>query len=152
MINNLALILFLCLIMNSCADPKYVNPNTAQSDTKLEQQSSSCVAQFNSGKCISLTWKTTATENVPGTFIIKTFHPNVVDASPVLEDLSPDIAIVLWMPDMPHGSTPVKVAHVDTGTYLVSDVHFTMIGAWEIRVQLKNGNTIQDEAIIPFNY
>ena len=51
--------------------------------------------------------------------------------------------IVLWMPDMGHGSAPTKLQRVldQTGKHIpgafdVTNMHFTMRGTWEVRVVL----------------
>jgi hypothetical protein len=54
-------------------------------------------------------------------------------------------AVVLWMPDMGHGSRPVKInTAVDAsgntlvGVYAVTKMYFVMGGLWEVRVSLKD--------------
>ena len=86
-----------------------------------------------------------------GSFIFKTFQIDAIDGSQNIVDLGGTLAVVLWMPSMGHGSSPVKVDKLDTGTYRAKNVFFTMGGSWEIRIQLKSGNDIADEAIIPIN-
>lgn len=51
--------------------------------------------------------------------------------------------VVLWMPDMGHGSAPTKLQRVldqtgkqIPGAYDVTNMHFTMRGMWEVRVEL----------------
>lgn len=64
------------------------------------------------------------------------------------EEFEETIAVVLWMPGMGHGSSPVTVERIDSGLYRASKVFFTMKGQWEIRFQIKNGDTIKDQAIV----
>ncbi len=54
-----------------------------------------------------------------------------------------EFKVELWMPDMGHGSAPTTVTPImDTdgnpvlGAYRVSNVYFTMGGAWDVRVIL----------------
>lgn len=137
----------LALLASSCAQPKYLN--SPFSAAKGEQRLETCEAQFASGHCVSIAWELMPTETEYGSFVFKTYRPNLADASPVPVDLAQDIAIVLWMPGMGHGSSPVKVERVDMGTYLATEVFFTMKGAWEIRVQLKNNAVLKDQALVP---
>ena len=64
-------------------------------------------------------------------------------------DLNDSVEVALWMPSMGHGSSPVTVERLDTGTYRASEVFFTMKGDWEIRIQLKEGDEVRDQAIVP---
>jgi hypothetical protein len=59
-------------------------------------------------------------------------------------EVAEQLQVVLWMPDMGHGSRPVKIEHaVDAqgnalaGVYKVTKMSFMMEGTWEIRVILK---------------
>lgn len=81
----------------------------------------------------------------------KTGRANLVDGSFLAEDPYLELAVVLWMPSMGHGSSPVTIERLDRGTYRVSEVFFTMAGDWEIRVQLKAGNDVKSEAILPLS-
>ena len=60
-------------------------------------------------------------------------------------DITDDVAVVLWMPSMGHGSAPTQVERaVDAkgdivpGVFNVKNVYFTMGGDWEVRVILTN--------------
>lgn len=51
--------------------------------------------------------------------------------------------VVLWMPEMGHGSAPTRLQRVldqsgkqIPGAYDVTNMYFTMDGTWEVRVQL----------------
>ena len=66
------------------------------------------------------------------------FHTST-DATPVA--VNEAISVVLWMPSMGHGSSPVKVQKVADGVYRASQVYFIMPGDWEIRLQIKNQET-----------
>lgn len=49
-----------------------------------------------------------------------------------------DFRVVLFMPDMGHGSSPTKIAKLtEPGLYRVSKIHFTMPGLWEVRITLR---------------
>jgi len=60
-------------------------------------------------------------------------------------DLTEQLAVVLWMPDMGHGSRPVKIeralgasGNVLPGIYQISKMSFMMNGPWEVKVTLKD--------------
>ncbi|NCN95822.1 MAG: hypothetical protein GW917_03800 [Bdellovibrionales bacterium] len=57
-------------------------------------------------------------------------------------ELSADPSVVLWMPDMGHGSAPTSVeknrdaaGNVVAGEYQISKIYFVMPGLWEVRVE-----------------
>ena len=57
---------------------------------------------------------------------------------------SQELAVRLWMPEMGHGSEPVRVTQERDrsgksvpGVYRVSQVLFSMKGAWEIQLELR---------------
>ncbi|MBX3021812.1 MAG: FixH family protein [Bdellovibrionales bacterium] len=136
-------VLGLCTI--SCAKPTYVSPGQDLNQQKV----TGCAAHFKSGDCVTWNWETKSTPTTFGTFIVKTGRLNKADQSFLAQDLEGHLAVVLWMPGMGHGSSPVTVEKLDIGTYRASRVFFTMAGDWEIRVQLKDGDEIKDEAVIP---
>lgn len=58
-------------------------------------------------------------------------------------DLNDTIEVVLWMPDMGHGSAPTQVeravdanGNILPGVFNVRNVYFIMGGKWEVRVTL----------------
>lgn len=65
-------------------------------------------------------------------------------------DLPGDFKIFLWMPTMGHGSGPIAVKKLGTGLYDLSQVYFIMDGLWQLRIQLKSGNTVLDEQIFEY--
>ena len=83
-----------------------------------------------------------------GSLVFRTYRANNYDRSPVMTDPALAPAVVLWMPEMGHGSSPTSISHLDTGTYRASDVFFVMPGHWQIKFQLKNGNTVEDELVV----
>ncbi len=53
-------------------------------------------------------------------------------------DIDGDFRVVLFMPDMGHGSSPTKIAKLsEPGHYQVSKLYFTMPGTWEVRVTFR---------------
>jgi hypothetical protein len=55
--------------------------------------------------------------------------------------------ILLWMPSMGHGSSPVKMERTDVGRFKASEIFFIMPGPWEIRYQLKDGSNVVEEKV-----
>lgn len=75
----------------------------------------------------------------PFTLVVK----DAVTGQPV--EVKDQVKVVLWMPDMNHGSAPTQVQRVVDkrgvlvpGSYQVTNVFFTMGGTWEVHVQLKD--------------
>jgi hypothetical protein len=139
----------------ACAKPIYLSGAGISPDGHVEnrgQALGSCQAKFSSGKCVAFAWETSPSEEGFGSFIFQTFRPNIADGSPIPEDLSLNPRVVLWMPGMGHGSSPVTVERIDIGTFRASKVSLYMHGQWEIRFQLKDGNEIKDHATININF
>ena len=137
----LALFLFLA---TSCANPIYSEPDAPST----QSASLTCSAKFNAGQCVSLAWKQLPTEEDFGSFELSVFLPG---EPAELVDLA-DLRVVLWMPSMGHGSSPVELTRKSSGLYLASNVFFSMRGDWEIRVQKREGQNVQDQAILPYRF
>jgi YtkA-like len=144
------LLLLAVTFFNSCAKPNYLSPQAPRGGTQA-QKLSACQARFASGHCAALDWETAPSDSDFGSFLFKTFRPNAGDGSPIEVDLDGTATVVLWMPGMGHGSSPVTVERLDVGTYRARNVFFVMKGDWEVRIQLKDGNEIKDQAIIPIS-
>lgn len=148
MLRNLLLVL--AFITFGCAKPNYVSSsNAALGDGGFEGKPVTCQARFSAQDCVAIAWEKVPSETAAAGFVFKVFHPNALDGSPVVEDLPGDLTVLLWMPSMGHGSSPVKVERLDVGTYRASEVRFIMKGEWEIRFQLKERDAVKDQAIIP---
>lgn len=143
------LVASLTLVSIACANPKYVSPGVSSTENKTS--SGTCAAKFSSGECVDLTWEKKPTDSEFGSFVFKTFRSNYGDGSPMPIDMTEAPSIKMWMPSMGHGSPPVTVTRVDIGTYRASNVFFTMKGDWEIHFQIKDGDTVRDEAVLPFS-
>ncbi|MNT79411.1 hypothetical protein D3C72_2187420 [compost metagenome] len=97
-------------------------------------------------------WDKVPTDSEVGSFIFKIYQHNPTDNSAVFVDVTDQVDVVLWMPDMNHGSSPVEVARVDVGTYRADEVFFIMPGKWEIKFQIKTSGIISDEAITTIHF
>ena len=137
---------WLALLLVSCANPKYAPSDSAE--TGDQGSGLGCQARFQGGQCVSISWEKKPTDEEFGSFLFKVFRQG---ATPILED-PPNVSVILWMPGMGHGSSPVTVARLDVGTYRASEVFFTMGGDWEIRFHVKEGQNVQDQASVPFRF
>lgn len=150
MLGKIALALA-ALILAACAKPKYETViNSIGGGEKLEKVSDCRLKMPNTGYCALTVWEKAPAAKEAGILTLKIVRANALDDSPVLVELASPPAVILWMPEMGHGSVPTKVERVDQGSYRVSNVFFVMPGTWEIRIQIKNGNVVQDEAILDF--
>ena len=75
----------------------------------------------------------------------------IVKKGDVVADLPENFSIFLWMPSMGHGSSPITIKKISTGLYELTSIYFIMDGAWELKVQIKNGNAINDETTFEYN-
>lgn len=131
-----------------CAQPRYEAAPPASRNGGEQRLVAGRFA--SSGLLVSYQWETMPTEESEGSFLFRTYAPDPRDAFPELRDPAGTVAVELWMPDMNHGSSPVLVERLGTGTYRASQVFFSMRGAWEIRVQEKVGPNVVDQAALPF--
>lgn len=140
----------LVLALVACAKPKYETVINSTGGEKIEKVSECGLRMPNTGYCVLTAWEKIPTSKEPGILTLKIVRANALDDSPVVVDLASTPAVILWMPEMGHGSVPTKVERIDQGSYRVSNVFFVMPGKWEIRIQIKNGDLVQDEAILDF--
>lgn len=137
------------LFLAACARPKYVEAAASGPVGAGEQTAADCPARFqNSQNCLSWVWETKPTSRTSGRLVFKIYRLNLFDRSAVPVDPILPPSLLLWMPGMGHGSSPTQVTRLDVGTYRADQVFFVMPGEWELRFQLKDGATIQDEAVV----
>jgi hypothetical protein len=128
-------------VFASCAKPRYVDDLTE----KVESVSGECGLLFLSENiCLKTEWIKRPSESAYGEMIL-----SFVDQSDQTRFIDPRHTplIVLWMPGMGHGSSPVKIDRTDVGQYKVSEIFFIMPGEWDIRYQLKDGSNVVEEKI-----
>jgi len=148
MCGNILKLVLAGFFLAACAHPKYAEKPL----DPAEEQLGTCDIELRDSKmCASFSWDIPPSEDKEGSFVLE-FHGDR-DASQVV-DLIVDLAVVLWMPSMGHGSKPVEITHLGNGQYRVSNVFFTMHGDWDIQVQLKNkkNGQILDQAVYPVHY
>ncbi|MFZ4713699.1 MAG: hypothetical protein ACOYL6_08310 [Bacteriovoracaceae bacterium] len=138
------ILIILIPLLFSCAKSNYVS--TEDLKRQFDEINSDCSLKFqNDELCLSMEWEIFPTEDTFGRFVMKFYkidHPEIT--------IEPNNApnVLLWMPSMGHGSSPVTLTTLSPGTYLVSDVFFNMLGTWDIRFQLKNGNDVIEQQIL----
>lgn len=147
-------IVFLLFVL-ACAEKKYVQASA--DGTGRAKMAGVCDSRHllpKSGYCVDFEWEKPQEGRRPGVALLKLWRPNKADSSPVVTDLGDGLHVVLWMPHMGggHGSDPVIVEKVDTGTYRARRVFFSMPGLWEIRVFVKLGGDVLDQVFLPFTY
>lgn len=134
----------LCLLfifVTACAKPHYVDGL----EGRIDGISGECGLLFSSENlCLKTEWTQKPTESTYGemtlSFVDRDDQSRFVD--PVAEPF-----ILLWMPSMGHGSSPVKIERVDVGRFRASEIFFIMPGPWDIRYQLKDGSQVAEEKI-----
>ncbi len=152
-----------CGLTLACARPIYhdtaPNPDSGNSphsgdasSGSLDKLEKAAASLDRLGFKLSIVWIKNQTDEETGSFLLKFWRPNKGDQSPVLQDFAQTLNVRLWMPSMGHGASPVSLQHIDIGTYQVDDVYFSMVGDWEIQVDLKNGEELVDATQIPIHF
>lgn len=90
-----------------------------------------------------LEWKILPQTQGESQFILRTWKKGT--SRRTLMDLPHTLFIKIWMPDMGHGSAPVSIQKIATGTYDVQQLYFIMPGYWDLHLQLKEQNHVVDE-------
>ncbi|MBC7457388.1 MAG: hypothetical protein H7235_03860 [Bdellovibrionaceae bacterium] len=142
------------LFFASCAQPKYVNENNNNQDNNsADQTGADCSTRFaQSQVCVSWYWEKKPTSSDIGSLIFKTFRLNTFDHTAIELNTVSVPQVQLWMPGMGHGSTPTHVTQLDVGTYRAENVFFIMPGEWDMRFQIKDGDTVSDEALMHITF
>lgn len=67
------------------------------------------------------------------------------------QDLPDNLLVDIQMPDMGHGSVPVKMNKIGPGEYDVTRIFFIMGGNWDLHIRnIKDGNLV-DEIKLPYS-
>ncbi len=120
-----------------CVKPRYV-----VRDDRLFSQASSCERKFSGFKCVELKWDVLPVVNEDASLVLV-----VTDENGKLVDLPVLPFVELFMPDHHHGSSLVDVTRLGTGLYRAEHLNFFMVGRWEIRAQLKNGDQVLEQVV-----
>lgn len=133
--------LFICFIFVSCSKPHYIG----HSESKIENVSTRCGIIFKGEQlCLETKWEHYPSESDFGSMLLTFTEEN--DPNRTISPVH-DPHILLWMPSMGHGSSPVTMTLVEDGIYRASEIFFIMPGPWEIRYQLKDGSRVVEEVI-----
>lgn len=166
---NVGFVFLILVLVFGCAKPNYQDrtpttlgtPDEAPPDTPTKpdpqqptpinpvdpvQPPATCKHIFaKTQTCLNYKWTKSATATEMGA--IELFLANLErPLTPI--DLNYNVAIVLWMPSMGHGSRPVVVEKQASLKYNATKIFFIMPGDWEIRFQLKSNNEIVDEYVV----
>lgn len=116
----------------ACAKPQYLS----SPEDGPRKTGSGCTATFKTeAACVDLKWEKFPTETEFGSFVFTVSNSSqVLMEAPATDGVNLP-KVVLWMPSMGHGSSPVTVERLSTGVYRATRVFFTMKGDWEIRFQ-----------------
>lgn len=148
--------LIVLFFLVSCARPNYQdpansNPQSPAPETKPQAPGAPeapCELSLKSAQlCLHLQWlkKPNSTEYSHFQIQFKKLNSTESLSPEELNQIFSELAVVLWMPSMGHGSTPVKLFHKSPGVIDVENVFFIMPGDWEIRIQLKHKMEIYDQ-------
>lgn len=144
---KILLSIFFVLFFLGCTQPKYVKSSEPQalssgSSGNSQKDSNYCPFAFSElGVCLDYKWQSSPNKNEYNSFLFKVYRLNRADQSPIPVDDLDHFQVVLWMPSMGHGSSPVAIEKLDTGTYRVSQVYFIMGGDWEIQIRAQSIET-----------
>lgn len=153
--------IFLSMIvvpLAACNSPLLEHANAQEaggrSRSDASSQNSRCPLNFpQHGICAELTWDQTPNEQNPSTFTLRFWASGEATSNGPYSAPNDKVFVKLWMPSMGHGSAPVTLAQemdagnqVIPGIYSGSNVYFIMTGAWQVKVQLKQGSTVTEEA------
>jgi hypothetical protein len=150
----------LLLATFSCHSPllehSYAVDLAPTSNEERADQSENCPLQFSKhGLCAQLVWDGALSDESPASFTLRFWNPEIATASGPYVSPVEVVFAKLWMPSMGHGSAPVTLVsargaggEIIPGVYMGSNVNFIMPGAWQVKVQLKQGATIVEEAIL----
>ncbi|WP_413581833.1 FixH family protein [Bdellovibrio sp. HCB288] len=140
-------LVLLLLALSACARPDYIDPKlneSAQSNPDEE-----CALQLSlANLCAKLEWTLGPQSPAESEFILKFWNKSDTVSGGTLVDPEDTLSAILWMPSMGHGSSPVTIEKIETGVYRVRRVYFIMPGDWEVRIYLKNGSTVIDQATV----
>jgi nitrogen fixation protein FixH len=126
-------------LVTACARPVYLENPTDQANAGT-QEKSKCTT------CVQILWEQRPTETTFGSFIFSFVDTDThTSIAPPKADT---VKVVLWMPSMGHGSSPVTVEKVSDGVYRASHVFFSMGGDWDIRFQLFTNGEKTDETTL----
>jgi len=143
----LAFAALISLSQVACAQPNYQDAKPLAQESK--PGTAQCPLYFKTEDlCANYDWVSKPTEDATGSFTLKFWKATDSSAA----DPSLALKVVIWMPDMGHGSSPVTITKQAVGQYLVDRVFFSMRGDWQIRFQLLNAKAVVEEQIADVSF
>ncbi|NDG84712.1 MAG: hypothetical protein EBX52_06695 [Proteobacteria bacterium] len=158
-IHSTVLIALLALLSDTaCGKSPILNHTVAgqRGDSVVDSASDKAcpLALAKSGFCASLTWNSPLAARKKLSLTLKFWRKGEANPNGPYSDPAKAPYVMLWMPSMGHGSSEVTLQKKTdthgvalTGQYEASDAYFIMGGPWDVHVQLKDGETVTDEAI-----
>ncbi|MGE3261935.1 MAG: hypothetical protein AB7K68_09165 [Bacteriovoracia bacterium] len=142
------------LMLLGCAQPKYENSPSSGLSTDQQKQGQGLGIKFpQSGIQMAWRWEKEPVGPEEGVLVVRTYRLSPVDNFPEPVDVSADLTLKLWMPDMGHGSAPTVVERMRdangvlvTGAYRVKSIYFIMPGYWEMIFEIQEGGVVRDSA------
>ncbi|MEK2688405.1 FixH family protein [Bdellovibrio sp. GT3] len=140
-------LILLFLAFSACARPDYIDPKLNESTQT--NSGDECLLQLaHANLCAKLEWTLGPQSPAESEFILKFWSKTDSVSAGTLVDPENTLSAILWMPSMGHGSSPVTIEKIETGVYRIRRVYFIMPGDWEVRIYLKNGTTVIDQATV----
>ncbi len=148
------ILLALIAVLHGCAQPKYENSVAAGEGTSLTGQGQRMGVTFAAaGMQMAWRWEKDPVGTEEGILLVRTYRASAVDGHLEPSDVSGDLAMRLWMPDMGHGSSPTTVERlrddqgvIVPGAYRIRAVYFIMPGLWEMIFEIQQGGEVRDSA------
>lgn len=142
-----AFVALMSLSQFACAQPNYQDAQPLAKESK--PGTDACPLYFKTEDlCANYAWIAKPTEDDMGSFRLNFWKR--ADSQPADPTLT--LKVILWMPDMGHGSSPVKLTKQAVGQYLVENVFFSMRGDWQIRFQLRNAQAVTEEQVADVSF
>ena len=111
-----------------------------------------CPLEFpKSGLCASLSWDTALSSDAENRATLRFWDKASGTAAGPYRDVDGEVAFVLWMPAMGHGSSPVTITPQGAGVYSATRVYFIMPGAWDVRVEIKKNHQLFEQTSLSVN-
>lgn len=156
--NKLLPAVFAVTFLSACNSPvlNHANAQGSTSDQQTAtQQNGSCPLAFpRHGMCGELVWDQAPNSQDPSFFVLRFWKMNEATSSGPYSNPGLDVFVKLWMPSMGHGSSPVTLVQARdnggqaiSGVFQGSNAYFIMPGSWEVRVQLRTGAQVDEEAV-----
>ncbi len=155
-------VLSAAFILSSCGQSPLLNHEKASGQVRIgapgeiERTANSgdstqaCPLDFPAhGLCASIVWVGNVVADQENEFTLSFWSKARSSSAGPYQTPQLEVGVQLWMPSMGHGSSPVRPVLKEEGVYSAPRVFFLMPGDWDIRVQLKKGRSVVEQAIYP---